>query len=116
MSYKLYAYWSRPQTNEIAAFEQYYNDVHVPKASAVPGLIGFVTTLVQEGLEGSAPSHYRVVEMEFASRDALIAASETSQWSEMRQCSGAIIERFKVSVEVDMGEVRHNPILNGGPR
>jgi uncharacterized protein (TIGR02118 family) len=110
MTYKLYAYWSAPRSEEVSAFEEYYRSTHVPKASVVPGMLRLITARVPDGFEGGKSVHYRVVEMEFASREALLKASASPEWAEMRKCSGEIIERFGVSVSVEMGEIEDNAL------
>lgn len=104
MAYKIYAYWSAPRAEDVEAFEEYYLTTHVPRAAAVPHLERIITTRTADGFEGGETPHYRVAEMVFADRDALAKSSESPQWAEMRQCSGAIIERFDVSLTVEMGD------------
>jgi uncharacterized protein (TIGR02118 family) len=102
--YKLYAYWSAPRSEDVDAFEEYYAHTHVPRAAAVPNLERIVTTRTSDGFEGGDTPHYRVAEMVFASREAMDASATSPEWAEMRQCSGDIIERFGVSLTVEMGE------------
>lgn len=102
--YKLYAYWSAPKPEDGDAFEEYYLSTHVPRATAVPHLERIVTTRTSDGFEGGETPHYRVAEMVFASREAMDRSAESPEWAEMRQCSGHMIERFGVSLTVEMGE------------
>jgi uncharacterized protein (TIGR02118 family) len=102
--YKLFAYWSAPKAEDVEAFEEYYLSTHVPKASAVPHLERIVTTRTSDGFEGGETPHYRVAEMVFASRAAMDKSAESPEWTTMRECSGAIIERFGVDLTVEMGE------------
>jgi len=102
--YKLFAYWSAPKPEDVDAFEQYYADTHVPRAAAVPELKRIVTTLCTDGFEGGEPLHYRIAEMVFDDAAAMGRRAEAPEWAEMRQCSGDIIERFGVSLTVEMGE------------
>ena len=104
MSYKLFAYWSSPKPEDVEEFEQYYRETHVPRASAVPNLIKIVTTRTSDGFEGGAPPHYRVAEMVFHSREAMDESTESEAWAAMRACSGDIIDRFGVTLTVEMGE------------
>lgn len=102
--YKLFAYWSAPKAQDVDAFEEYYLSTHVPKASAVPHLERIVTTRTADGFEGGETPNYRVAEMVFASRAAMDKSAESPEWTAMRECSGAIIERFGVGLTVEMGE------------
>jgi uncharacterized protein (TIGR02118 family) len=102
--YKLFAYWSAPKAEDIEAFEQYYADTHVPRASAVPELKRIVTTRCTDGFEGGEPLHYRIAEMVFDDEAAMGRSAGSAEWAEMRQCSGDIIERFGVTLTVEMGE------------
>ena len=104
MPYKLYAYWSAPQPQDEAAFEEYYKSTHVPRAAAVPNLERIVTTRTSDGFEGGETPHYRVAEMVFSSKQAMDESAQSPEWAEMRQCSADIIGRFGVSLTVEMGE------------
>jgi uncharacterized protein (TIGR02118 family) len=104
MSYKLFAYWSSPKPEDVEEFEKYYRETHVPRASAVPNLIKIVTTRTSDGFEGGATPHYRVAEMIFHSREAMDESTESEAWAAMRACSGEIIDRFGVTLTVEMGE------------
>jgi uncharacterized protein (TIGR02118 family) len=102
--YKLFAYWSAPKPEDVDAFEEYYASTHVPRAAAVPELERIVTTRMTEGFEGAAPLHYRIAEMVWADKAALERSAQSPEWAEMRQCSGDIIERFGVTLTVELGE------------
>ena len=104
MSYKLFAYWSSPKLEDVEAFEKYYRETHVPRASAVPNLVKIVTTRTSDGFEGGATLHYRVAEMVFHSREAMDESTESEAWAAMRACSGDIIDRFGITLTVEMGE------------
>ena len=101
--YKLYAYWSPPKDEDVEEFERYYAETHVPRAAAVPNLIAINTTRTADGFEGGATDHYRVAEMVFESPEALAESAASEEWATMRACSGDIIERFGVTLRVEMG-------------
>lgn len=101
--YKLYAYWSRPKPEDMEAFEQYYLSTHVPRAAALPELMGLSAT-VAEGLPGMTPANYRIAVMTYADRAALLRSIESTEWAEMRRCSGDIISRFGVTLALDLGD------------
>ncbi len=63
-----------------------------------------VTTKMTDGFEGGEPLHYRIAEMVFADKEAMARSAESPEWAEMRGCSGDIIERFGVTLTVEMGE------------
>lgn len=105
MAYKLFAYWSAPQPEDVEDFEEYYASTHVPRASAVPNLTAITTTRTSDGFEGGATDHYRVAEMVFDSAEAMKESEGSEEWATMRACSGDIIERFGVSLRVESGTV-----------
>ena len=84
--------------------EAYYASTHVPRAAAVPELERIVTTRLTDGFEGGAPMHYRIAEMVWADKAAMERSAQSPEWAEMRQCSGDIIERFGVTLTVEIGE------------
>jgi uncharacterized protein (TIGR02118 family) len=102
--YKLFAYWSPPKPEDVEAFEEYYLGTHVPIASAVPHLKRIVTTRTSDGFEGGETEHYRVAEMVFDSREEMHASEASPEWAATREDSGKIIERFGVTLTVEMGE------------
>jgi uncharacterized protein (TIGR02118 family) len=104
VAYKLYAYWSAPKPEDVAEFEEYYANTHVPRASAVPNLVAITTTRTADGFEGADPDHYRVAEMAFESAEAMAESAGSEAWATMRACSGDIIERFGVELRVEAGE------------
>jgi uncharacterized protein (TIGR02118 family) len=104
VSYKLFAYWSAPKPEDVDAFEAYYAETHVPRASAVPHLERIVTTRTTDGFEGAGSLHYRIAEMVFESKEAMAQAAGSPEWAEMRGCSGDIIERFGVTLTVEAGD------------
>ena len=109
--YTLYAIWSKPLDSDIDAFEDHYTSTHAPLAAKVPNLRRFLTTRASEGLSGNDPAFYRVAEMSFQSREALMAAEQSSQWADVRTDAASMIERFGVTMSVAMGFTDQN---NGG--
>lgn len=109
--YTLYAIWSRPDDEDIEAFEAHYTGTHAPLAAAVPNMRRFLTTRTTDGLAGGDPAFYRVAEMSFDSKEALEEAEETEQWTKVRADAGQLIERFNVTMSVAIGLTDQN---NGG--
>jgi uncharacterized protein (TIGR02118 family) len=103
--YKLVALWSAPKPGDVDAFESYYREVHVPKATVVPGLKRIALTRVDSGLEGAAAPFYRVAEMLFDSPKALEESAHSEVWQAMRDDARQMIERFDVTLTVGMGWV-----------
>jgi len=103
--YKLYAYWSAPKPEDVEEFERYYAETHVPRAAAVPNLVGINLTRTKDGFEGGETEHYRVAEMIFDSAEAMAESEGSEAWATMRGCSGDIIERFGVTLTVESGDV-----------
>ena len=101
--YKIIALWSAPKPSEVEAFEQYYREVHVPKATVVPGLRKIALTRIEAGLEGGAAPFYRVAELYFDSPEALKESEHSPPWAVMREDAGKMIERFGVTLTVGLG-------------
>lgn len=101
--YKIVALWSAPKPSDVQAFEQYYREVHVPKASVVPGLRKIALTRIETGLEGAAAPFYRVAELYFDSPEAMKKSEHSSLWKGMREDAGKMIERFGVTLTVGLG-------------
>jgi uncharacterized protein (TIGR02118 family) len=113
-SFKAISCWSFPRPGEEDDFERHYWEVHVPLAAAVPGTVSLTLTLTSEGLEGDAPSYYRVAETIFESPEALAAAMKTPEWETLRADAAVMHERFGVTLQNGLG----NPVpveLTGGP-
>lgn len=102
--YKIYSYWSAPKAEDAEAFEEYYLSTHCPKAEVVPELERLVLTKTTDGFEGGEPLHYRIAELAFADKEALARCEASPEWTTLRECSGAMIERFGVSLTVEAGE------------
>ncbi|WP_276261647.1 EthD family reductase [Haloglomus litoreum] len=102
--HKLIAVWSAPDPEDEEAFEEHYQNVHAPKAAAVPNLQKLVTTRTSEGLEDADPAFYRVAEMVFETPEAMHEAEESEEWQAVREDAGEMIERFGVTMEVGIGE------------
>lgn len=62
MTYRVAVCYGHPTDPE--AFDKYYNEIHVPLASAVPGLSDF-TFRKCSTLDGSDPVFYAVANLEF---------------------------------------------------
>ena len=104
--YKLIACWSAPRHEDVEAFEEHYNEVHLPAAAKVPGMRRLLATRTDSGLEGGESAFYRVAELHFDSKQALEASEHSEEWGAMRADAGTMIERFGVSLTVGMGEER----------
>lgn len=102
--FKLVALWSAPRKGEEDAFETAYLGTHAPLARAVPRLAGLDTIKIGEGLEGSAPTCYRVAVMSWPDRAAFEADEHTPQWTALRADAGQMIERFGVTLTSSMGQ------------
>jgi len=101
--YKIVAFWGAPKPSDVEAFEKYYAEVHVPLARKVPGMRRLILTRTDKGLEGAAPTFYRVAELIFDSEEALNKAHHSQEWTAMRADAGKMIERFGVTLSASMG-------------
>jgi uncharacterized protein (TIGR02118 family) len=108
--YKLIAIWSAPEDKDVEAFEQAYNESHVPLAAAVPDQRRLVLTRTDVGLEGAPPAFFRVAEMVFDSQEALDRAEHSDEWRRLREDAGGMIERFGVTLSVGMGDESEHPL------
>ncbi len=102
-TFKAISCWSFPRPGEEEEFERHYWDVHVPLAAAIPGTVSLTLTRTDQGLEGAAPSYYRVAETVFESRDALERAMGTAEWAALRADAAVMHVRFGVTLENGLG-------------
>jgi uncharacterized protein (TIGR02118 family) len=68
MAFRVCVCYGHP--DDPAAFDDYYERVHVPLARAVPGLVDFTWGKVST-LDGSAPPYYAIASLYFADADSL---------------------------------------------
>ena len=73
-----------------AAFERYYNEVHLPIASKMSGFTKFEFTVFGPGPDGSKPAYHRMAEFWFESEAAL----QGTLTSEAGQATMADIPNF----------------------
>jgi uncharacterized protein (TIGR02118 family) len=108
--YKLIAYWTAPQTEQTAAFERQYWDVHIPLAAAVPSLVRLVLTQTPDGLEGGAPGFYRIAELVWNSAADFEACAESAEWHALREDAGRLVEKYGVELAAGLGEEYVQPL------
>ena len=103
---KIVGFWTAPaDPADIPGFERDYMENHVPIAARLPGLVRLGTIRVADGWQGSEPEHYRIVEAEFESREALEAAFSTPEFTAMRADRQRLIDTYGVSNRAEMGEL-----------
>lgn len=103
--HKVIGYWTAPaRPADLAAFEHDYMTNHVPKAARLPGLKRLVTTRVTDGWQGGVPFHYRIVEVEFESREALETTFSTPEFAAMRQDRQRLIDTYGVDNSAEHGD------------
>ena len=73
---KLIALFKKPE--DVDAFEQHYNDVHVPLIKQVPYMRNFVSSTAFGAPRGE-PAYYRVAEMWFDDRAAFDKAMASDE-------------------------------------
>jgi uncharacterized protein (TIGR02118 family) len=73
---KLVALFKRPE--DVAAFDEHYDNVHAPLMRAVPGLHRLEVTRNLQAFRGD-PEYYLVAEMYFADRMAFDSAMQSDQ-------------------------------------
>ncbi len=101
---KLVALWSAPKSEDLAAFEAAYCNVHAPLARALPNLAGLDTILAAKGLEGSPAPYHRIAVMIWPDQAAFDRDEKTPEWTALRADAGQMIERFGVSLTSTMGQ------------
>jgi uncharacterized protein (TIGR02118 family) len=114
--YKSVSCWSAPRPVDVAAFEEYYEQVHSLMAARVPGVAKFEATLTGDGMGGFPPAFYRVAEMYFTDKAAMNAAVQTSEWAELIDDAGYIAKRFGVTLETAVGDCTEVALNSGAPR
>ena len=62
-----------------AAFEQHFDERHIPRVEKMPNLRRFEKALVVATTDGSPPPYYRVVELYFDSEEELQASLATPE-------------------------------------
>lgn len=72
--YKTISYWTAA-TQDIEAFEEYYQQVHGPVAARVPGVQKLELSRASDGFAGEPSPFYRVAEMYFDDREAMERAT-----------------------------------------
>lgn len=77
MTVKLTVIYDNP--TDVDAFEQHYQDVHVPLVSKVAGVQKAETAKVFPKEDGSPTPAYRTADLYFASYDAAVAALGTAE-------------------------------------
>jgi uncharacterized protein (TIGR02118 family) len=113
--YKTVSYWSAPQPEDAAAFEEYYEQVHSLMAARVPGVAKFEATLTSDGIGGLPPAFYRVAETYFTNKAAMNGAAQTPEWAELIEDAGYIIDRFGVALESAAGDCTEITLNSGAP-
>jgi uncharacterized protein (TIGR02118 family) len=81
--YKTISYWTAPQPQDVAAFEEFYQQVHGPMAARVPGVQKLELSRTSDGFAGEPSPFYRVAEMYFHDREAMDIATMTPEWAEL---------------------------------
>ena len=114
--YKTISYWTAPQPQDIAAFEEFYQQVHGPMAARVPGLQRLELCRTGDGFAGEPPPFYRVAEMYFSDRAAMERATMTPEWAELGENAGGLIERFRVTLRTGHGIVVEAQLAPSGPK
>lgn len=76
------------QPEDPAAFDEYYERVHIPLANKVPGLTEFTWGKVSS-LDGSPPPYYAVAHLSFSDEDAARGLS-----SDEMKAAGADVRNF----------------------
>ncbi len=114
--YKTISYWTAPQPENQAAFEEFYQQVHGPMAPRVPGVQKLELSLADEGVAGDPSPFYRVAEMYFHDREAMGRATRSAEWAELGENAGVLIQRFNVALKTGHGPVVESPLAPNGPR
>jgi uncharacterized protein (TIGR02118 family) len=99
--YKAVGVWTWPELEDVDAFEDHYERVHVKLAAQIPHAER--VTLMAAGESGRASDIYRVAEMYFADEASFAAAAESDAWAAMVDDATHLIERFGVELKAAQG-------------
>jgi uncharacterized protein (TIGR02118 family) len=102
--------WSDPEPEVLEEFARHYHEVHVALGLRVPELEGITfvgnTELGEGGWFGSA-------DMVFADREAALRSMASDEWKELAADTALMIERFRVSVKLVIGDEEVAPLPDG---
>lgn len=75
--FQLTAIYHHPE--DVAAFDKYYDDVHAPLASTIPGLQRYTYSHPGPDPEGNPPAYYSIAVLEFADEASFGAAMSSPE-------------------------------------
>jgi uncharacterized protein (TIGR02118 family) len=99
--FKAVGVWTWPRPEDIEAFEEHYEGVHVALASQIPHAER--VTLMKAGESGREANIYRLAEMYFADEEKFAEASASEAWAAMVADASGMIERFGVELKAANG-------------
>ncbi len=108
--YKHFALWTAPAADDVEAFEQYYLDVHVPIAAALPGLQRLVLVRTSDSLGDEPSPYHRIAELWWEDEAALEAAKESPEFEAAIADVVGMEERFGVTLLSPAGAWADAPI------
>lgn len=88
--------WSWPKIDQIAPFEDEYNNNYLPLVRRVPQIVGL--DLFRADESGQESDIYRVGTMWFPDKDRYADASATTEWAAMFSYCNSLIERYGIEM------------------
>ena len=77
--YQLFAFYSQPPEEERAAFEEHYNNVHVPLCQKIPGLVRVEASKFSGAMGGGPAPYYMITVLSFNSKEDFDAGMATPE-------------------------------------
>ena len=100
--YKAIGVWSWPADEDLAAFEEHYENVHYPLAEKLPGVRRI--TVLKGGENARESGVYCLAEVYFDDRAAFDSAAASKEWEAMAADAQQLMERFGVTLKAADGE------------
>lgn len=72
------------QPTDVEGFEKHYQEVHMPLAQQVKGVVNASVNKVQQAL-GTEMNLYQIVEIEFNSMEDLQTAMQSDEWKKVEE-------------------------------
>jgi uncharacterized protein (TIGR02118 family) len=99
--FKAIGIWTWPRPDDVEAFEQHYESVHIKLAAAIPNAER--VTLMAPGESGRDAGIYRLAEMYFADEAKFTEAAESEAWAAMVADATEMMDRFGVELKAANG-------------
>jgi uncharacterized protein (TIGR02118 family) len=100
--YKAIGVWSWPADQDLDEFDDYYENVHFPLATALPGIRRI--TALRAADDARASGFFRAAEIYWDDRAEFELTAASEEWQAMARDAGQLMERFGVTLTAATGE------------